>query len=109
MLTTDASYAAIRNTAGVYNRGGEVLRLTGADRLQLLSWLLAKQTEFAEPGTVVESLILAESGAVDGSALVVLDEEIDHRDRRITDTPPADRPGCDRRAGTGRNGRNRSR
>jgi glycine cleavage system aminomethyltransferase T len=75
MLTTDASYAAIRNTAGVYNRGGEVLRLTGADRLQLLSWLLAKQTEFAEPGTVVESLILAESGAVDGSALVVLDEE----------------------------------
>ncbi|WP_426763890.1 aminomethyl transferase family protein [Pseudarthrobacter sp. 1G09] len=75
MLTTKESYAAIRHTAAVYNRGGEVLRLTGTHRVELLSWLLAKQTEFAEPGTVVESLILDETGNVEGSALVVLDDE----------------------------------
>ena len=75
MLTTEESYTAIRSTAATYNRGGEVLRLTGPYRVELLSWLLAKQTEFAEPGTAIESLILAESGAVEGSALVVLDEE----------------------------------
>ena len=73
MLTTEESYTAIRSTAATYNRGGEVLRLTGPYRVELLSWLLAKQTEFAEPGTVIESLILAESGEVQGSALVVLD------------------------------------
>src|SRR5689334_8777988 len=75
MLTTKESYAAIRHTAAVYNRGGEVIRLTGTHRVELLSWLLAKQTEFAEPGTVVESLILGETGNVEGSALVVLDDE----------------------------------
>jgi aminomethyltransferase len=75
MLTTEESYAAIRSTAAVYNRGGEVLRLTGTHRTDLLSWLLAKQTEFAEPGTVIESLILGEAGNVEGSALVVLDDE----------------------------------
>ncbi|WP_284753235.1 hypothetical protein [Arthrobacter sp. efr-133-R2A-120] len=75
MLTTNESYAAIRNSAAVYDRGGEAVRLTGTHRGQLLSWLLAKQTEFAEPGTVVESLILAESGAVEGASLVVMDED----------------------------------
>lgn len=75
MLSTTESYAALRNTAGVYNRGGEVLRLTGTHRADLLSWLLAKQTEFTEPGTVVESLILGETGEVEGTALVVMDDE----------------------------------
>ncbi|MEZ2391850.1 aminomethyl transferase family protein [bacterium RCC_150] len=75
MLTIEESYTAVRNTAAVYNRGGEVLRLSGTHRVRLLSWLLAKQTEFAEPGSVVESLILAETGEMEGSALVVLDDE----------------------------------
>ncbi|MFH5879176.1 hypothetical protein [Arthrobacter sp. NA-172] len=75
MLNTADSYTALRTTAGVYHRAGEVMRLTGLHRGRLLTWMLAKQSEFAEPGTVLESLVLDDEGAVDGVALVVFDDE----------------------------------
>ena len=75
MMNTTDSYAALRTTAGLYHRQGEVIRLTGLHRGRLLSWMLAKQSEFAEPGTVLESLILDADGAVEGAVLVVFDED----------------------------------
>ena len=75
MLDTTAGYHALRNTAGAYRRGTSVLSVTGPDRTAFVSHLCAKRTEFAQPGTVTESIALSDDGTVESLILVVVEDE----------------------------------
>jgi glycine cleavage system aminomethyltransferase T len=75
MLDTTSGYHALRNTAGAYRRGTSILSVTGADRGALVSYVCAKRTEFAQPGTVTESIALTPDGRVDALILVIVEDE----------------------------------
>ncbi|KJC65430.1 hypothetical protein [Agreia bicolorata] len=75
MLDTTAGYHALRNTAGAHRRGASVLSVTGPDRGALVTYVCAKRTEFAQPGTVTESISLSSDGKVDALILVVIEDE----------------------------------
>jgi aminomethyltransferase len=75
MLDTTSGYHALRNTAGAYRRGTSILSVTGADRAALVSHVCAKRTEFAQPGTVTESIALSPEGRVDALILVIVEDE----------------------------------
>lgn len=77
-------YQAIRSAAGVYARGHRIVELTGRDRQALLEYVLARSTEFAQPGTVLDSLALDEQGNPIDLVLVVTDE---HRVLLLSDEP----------------------
>lgn len=77
-------YQAIRSNAGVYQRGHRIVELTGRDRQSLLEHVLARSTEFAQPGTVLDSLALDEQGQPIDLVLVVTDE---HRVLLLSDEP----------------------
>ena len=51
MLDLNDSYAALRGSVGVYPMTGSLLRLSGAQRQGMLSWLLARTTEYSHPDT----------------------------------------------------------
>ncbi|UCR88464.1 aminomethyltransferase family protein [Mycetocola spongiae] len=73
--TTSAGYRNIRDTAAAYRRGDAVLALGGPDRFAALSYLLAKRTEFAEPGTLVESAVLNAEGGIQDVVLALIGED----------------------------------
>jgi glycine cleavage system aminomethyltransferase T len=75
MLDTTSGYHALRNTAGAYRRGTSILSVAGADRGALVSFVCAKRTEFAQPGTVTESIALSPEGRVDALILVIVEDE----------------------------------
>jgi aminomethyltransferase len=75
LLDTASGYHALRNTAGAYRRGTSILSVTGADRSALVSYICAKRTEFAQPGTVTESIALSQEGSVEALILVVIENE----------------------------------
>jgi aminomethyltransferase len=75
MLDTTSGYHALRNTAGAYRRGTSILSVTGADRAALVSHVCAKRTEFAQPGTVTESIALSPDGRVGALILVIVEDE----------------------------------
>jgi glycine cleavage system aminomethyltransferase T len=77
MLNVNESYTALRNSAGVAQMPGRLLRLDGAGHRDLLSWLLARATEYSHPGTSVWSLVLDADGGPAGTALAVIDESED--------------------------------
>jgi aminomethyltransferase len=75
MLDTTAGYHALRNAAGAYRRGTSILSVTGADRSALVSYVCAKRTEFAQPGTVTESIALSQQGRAESLILVIIEDE----------------------------------
>jgi glycine cleavage system aminomethyltransferase T len=75
ILDTTAGYHALRNTAGAYRRGTSILSVTGADRSAFVSYVCAKRTQFAQPGTVTESIALSQQGSVEALILVVIEDE----------------------------------
>jgi len=75
VLSAEKSYGYLRNTAGVYARPCVVVAVRGRDRADFVSFLLGKRTEFAQPGTAVESVILDTGGDVVGMAIAVVDED----------------------------------
>lgn len=77
MLDLNDSYAALRGSAGVYPMTGSLLRLSGAQRQGMLSWLLARTTEYSHPDTSEWSLVLDKTGRPAGTALVLLGETED--------------------------------
>ncbi|WP_420180239.1 aminomethyl transferase family protein [Paenarthrobacter sp. TA1.8] len=74
-MTATTDYEAIRSTAAVYPTGELVLEIAGEQREELVSFLLAKRTEFAQPGSVVESLVLREDASVAGHVAAYIEEE----------------------------------
>jgi len=75
MLTMTDSYVALRRSAGYYVRDMQIAAVRGPARLKLVKWLLAKSIEFAEPGRVVESLLIDDQAVVRGTAIAVIDED----------------------------------
>lgn len=71
MLSLESSYAALRETAGVYSRGTDVIAIRGAERAELASKLMAKSIEFVSSNTCVDSLVLNADGSVAGTVLVI--------------------------------------
>ncbi|GIT78812.1 hypothetical protein LLS1_04810 [Leifsonia sp. LS1] len=67
-------YTAIRETAATYPRGTQLVELTGPGRQQLLNLVLARPTEYAQPGTVAECLALDEAGNAIDLILCIIDE-----------------------------------
>jgi len=61
-MTDVQDYEVLRSSAGVYARGRAFVHISGPDTDVLLRYLLAKSTEYAQPGTVVGSLALDDSG-----------------------------------------------
>ncbi|MBP2265550.1 aminomethyltransferase [Pseudarthrobacter sp. PvP004] len=74
-MTAITDYEAIRSTAAVYPTGEFVLEIAGEQRAELVSFLLAKRSEFAQPGSVVESLVLREDASVAGHVAAYVEEE----------------------------------
>jgi aminomethyltransferase len=70
-----AAYEAIRNTTGVYQRGHRFVEVGGLQRGELLSWVLAKPTEYAQPGTSVDTLALDDDGRPIDLVLAIFEEE----------------------------------
>ncbi|MBH1937199.1 aminomethyltransferase family protein [Streptomyces sp. AV19] len=60
--TIDTDYRMLRTTVGVYERTDALLELTGLERAELLSRVLARDTQYVEPLTVSDSLVLTEEG-----------------------------------------------
>lgn len=74
MLNMSDSYSAARRTVAVSKLPGTLVRLVGAQHRQLLSWMLARATEYARPDTSTWSLLLDEDGTPAGTALVLIGE-----------------------------------
>ncbi|MDR0416132.1 MAG: hypothetical protein LBH76_02225 [Propionibacteriaceae bacterium] len=74
-MDESVAYDAIRKTAAVYRRDARFAEVTGAQRGDLLSFALAKSTEYAQPGTAVESLALAASGQPIDYVLAFFEED----------------------------------
>ncbi|MCL2089824.1 MAG: aminomethyl transferase family protein [Micrococcales bacterium] len=68
------SYGAIRGSAAAYRRGNRIVELTGPGRQQLLSTVVARPTEYAQPGTLLESLVLDAEGRPTDLVLCIFDE-----------------------------------
>ncbi|WP_426625858.1 aminomethyl transferase family protein [Leifsonia sp. McL0607] len=79
-------YHAIRSEAGVYARGTRIVELTGRDRQRLLEHVVARSTEYSQPGTVLDSLVLDDDGRPIDLILVVTDE---HRVILLSDEAPS--------------------
>ncbi|GAA2925177.1 glycine cleavage system aminomethyltransferase GcvT [Streptomyces thioluteus] len=62
MTTVDTDYRMLRTTVGVYERTDALLELTGLERAELLARVLARDTQYVEPLTVSDSLVLTEEG-----------------------------------------------
>lgn len=75
IMSTSSEYFSLRRTAGAYARGTTIHSIGGAGRGALLSHVIARPTEFAPPGSVVDSLVLDDDGRVVDSLLAVLDED----------------------------------
>lgn len=74
-MSTSSDYFSLRRSAGVYARGTIIHSIGGAGREALLSHIIARPTEFAQPGSVVDSLILDDDGRVADFVLAVIDED----------------------------------
>ncbi|MDR1213414.1 MAG: hypothetical protein LBK54_04910 [Propionibacteriaceae bacterium] len=72
MLDLNASYEAIRGTAGVYRRGDAVLKVTGPQRLEYVQFLLAKSVEFVNIDTCVDSVLLDDRAHPVGLAVALI-------------------------------------
>jgi aminomethyltransferase len=70
-----AAYEAIRNTTAVYQRGRRFVEVGGLQRGELLSWVLAKPTEYAQPGTSVDTLALDDEGHPIDLLLAIFEED----------------------------------
>ncbi|MDR1265634.1 MAG: hypothetical protein LBK42_08780 [Propionibacteriaceae bacterium] len=68
-------YQAIRQSVAVYRRGARLVEVTGAQRGQLLTHALAKSTEYAQPGTSLETLALDDDGRPIDLVLVIFEED----------------------------------
>lgn len=73
MIATDG-YKALRESAGTFPRGHRLVEVGGPGRQRLLNHLIARPTEYAQPGTVVESLVLDDDGRPVDLVLCVIDE-----------------------------------
>lgn len=67
-------YNALRRSAVVYPRARHIVEVSGPGRRALLSHVLARPTEYAQPGTALESLVLSETGVPVDVVLAVFDE-----------------------------------
>lgn len=74
-MSTSSEYFSLRRSAGVYARGTTICSISGAGRESLLAHLVARPTEFAQAGTVVDSLVLDEKGRATDFVLVIVDED----------------------------------
>lgn len=74
-MSTSSEYFSLRRSAGVYARGRTICSISGAGRESLLAYLVARPTEFAQPGTVVDSLVLDEEGRATDFVLAIMDED----------------------------------
>jgi aminomethyltransferase len=70
-----AAYEAIRRTAGAYRRATRFAAVTGVQRGDLLSYALAKSTEYAQPDTAVESLALDADGRPVDFVMALFEED----------------------------------
>jgi glycine cleavage system aminomethyltransferase T len=57
-------YAALREGTGYYPVAASLVKLTGLERGELLRLVLARDSQYAEPGSARESLILDDTAAV---------------------------------------------
>lgn len=57
-----ADYRMLRTTVGVYERTDALLEIKGLERAELLARVLARDTQFAEPLTITDSLVLTDEG-----------------------------------------------
>jgi len=85
-MTHALDYQAIRSEAAVYARGSRIVELTGRDRQRLLEHVVARSTEYAQPGTVLDSLVLDSDGRPIDLVLVLTDE---HRVILLSDEEPS--------------------
>ena len=92
-MSTSSEYFSLRRSAGVYARGTTIHSIGGAGREALLSHVIARPTEFAQPGSVVDSLVLDDDGRVTDFVLAVVDE-----DRTLVISEHRDGAGDDMRA-----------
>jgi aminomethyltransferase len=74
-MTDALAYEALRGSVGAYRRGVRFVELTGAQRGELLSFALAKSSEYAQPGTALESLALNGDGQPIDFVMAVLEED----------------------------------
>nr|WP_154921473.1 aminomethyltransferase family protein [Microbacterium testaceum] len=74
-MSTSAEYFSLRRSAGAYARGTSIHSIGGAGREAVLSHVIARPTEFAQPGSVVDSLALDDAGRVMDFVLAVVDED----------------------------------
>lgn len=74
-MSTSSEYFSLRRTAGVYARGTTIFSIGGVGREALLSHVIARPTGFAQPGSVVDSLVLDDDGQVTDFVLAVVDED----------------------------------
>ncbi|MFH8751968.1 aminomethyl transferase family protein [Streptomyces rimosus] len=73
--TVAEQYAYLRTTVGVYTPGVSLVALGGLERGEVLSRALARDSEYVEPDTARESLILDEDATVwDAVAHIELDD-----------------------------------
>lgn len=93
LMSTSSEYFSLRRSAGVYARGTTIHSIGGAGREALLSHVIARPTEFAQPGSVVDSLVLDDAGHVADVVLAVIDE-----DRTLVISERRDGAGDDMRA-----------
>lgn len=77
MLDLEESYRALRTTARIRPLAGQLHRISGNGHRSLLSWLVARTTEFAHPNTAIWSLLLDADGSPVGSALALVFESED--------------------------------
>jgi glycine cleavage system aminomethyltransferase T len=61
--TAVRDYRTLRTTVGVYRVDAPLVRITGDDRLAVLDQFLSKASDFVEPETVRECLVLGADGA----------------------------------------------
>lgn len=73
-LDLSEGYNALRRSAVVYPRARHIVEVSGPGRQALLSYVLARPTEYAQPGTALESLVLSENGVPVDMVLAVFDE-----------------------------------
>lgn len=74
-MSTSSEYFSLRRSAGVYARGTTIYSISGAGREALLAHVVARPTEFAQPGTVVDSLVLDDGGRATDFVLAIVDED----------------------------------
>jgi len=73
---TAADYQRLRTTIGVYRRSRGLIRLAGLERGELVRFLMARDTEYTEPLTCMDSLVLNEDGTpLDLVTLFEMDNE----------------------------------